>query len=75
MGSMTHRRKFRWTRKLYYQAHRESRIYWGYGFMHHDEPPLVKRLQELWEQHPQNEDPLLRPFRWRHDYCPDGIPF
>lgn len=67
-------RKFRWTRALYRRAHREARVYDGYGFMYHGEPALVRRYQALWDKHPQRDDPLLTPLRWRHP--PDGeVPF
>lgn len=67
-------RKFRWTRALYRRAHREARVYDGYGFMYHGEPALVRRWRELWDRHPQGVDPLLTPLQWRHP-PDDGIPF
>lgn len=67
-------RKFRWTRALYRQAHREARVYDGYGFMYHGEPALVQRWRELWDQHPQRGDPLMRP-HWLRYQPDDGIPF
>lgn len=66
-------RKFRWTRALYRRAHREARVYDGYGFMYHGEPALVRRYRELWDQHPQHDDPLLLP-PWRR-YPLDDEPF
>lgn len=51
-------RKFRWTRALYRRAHREARIYDGQGFMYHGEPALVRRCRELWDQHPQHDEPF-----------------
>lgn len=65
---------FRWTRAKYRRAHRETRIYDREGYLYHGEPPLVGRFRELWEQHPQNNDPLLTPIRWRLP-PDDGIPF
>lgn len=67
------RRRFRWSRAKYREAHREARIYYGVGFMHHSEPSLVRRYRELWEEHPQGDDPLLTPLRWRHPG--DEVPF
>lgn len=68
------RRRFYWTRAKYRQAHREARAYFGQGFMDHGEPSLVRRYRELWERHPQNDDPLTLP-RWRRYPADDGIPF
>ena len=67
-------RKFRWTRALYRRAHREARVYDGYGFMYYGESALVRRWRELWDQHPQGVDPLLTPLQWRRP-PDDGIPF
>lgn len=70
---MMARRRFRWTRAKYRQAHREARMYFGQGFMHHGEPSLVRRYRELWEAHPQDNDPLKRPRYLRYradDECP-----
>lgn len=69
------RKQFRWTRESYRLAYRATRIYDAYGFMYHDEPPIVRRFRELWERHPQNQDPLLQPLSWRHDLRNDEIPF
>lgn len=67
------RRRFRWTRAKYQQAHREARVYDREGFMYHGEPSLVRRYRELWEAHPQGDDPLRLP-RYRR-YPPDDCPF
>ena len=67
-------RKFRWTRAIYRRAHREARVYDGYGFMYHGEPALVRRWRDLWDRHPQHDDPLTLP-RWRRYPPDDGIPF
>lgn len=70
------RSRFRWTRAKYYQAYREARVYDGQGFMYHGEPSLVRRYRELWDRHPQGEDPLTRHISWRYPRTdPDGIPF
>ena len=67
-------RKFRWTRALYRRAHREARVYAGFGFMYYGEPALVRRWRELWDQYPQHDDPLTRP-HWQRYQPDDGIPF
>ncbi|ATG94659.1 hypothetical protein QRO08_16015 [Paracidovorax citrulli] len=72
---MGRRRRFRWTRKTYREAHRAARVFDGYGFMYHDEPPMVARFRELWEAHPQHEDPLTRPLWARRPPGDDDVPF
>jgi hypothetical protein len=42
--------------------------------MYHGEPALVRRWRELWDQHPQHDDPLMRP-HWQRYQPDDGIPF
>lgn len=70
------RRRFHWTRALYRKAFREARTYDSVGFMYHGPSALVRRYRELWEQHPQGDDPLTRHISWRYPrYEDDGIPF
>lgn len=66
---------FRWTRRRYRKAHSLSRFVGRWLYELPDQPELVRRYFELWEQHPQREDPLLTPMQWRPRYCPDDIPF
>lgn len=70
------RKPFRWTRALYRRAARETRVYESYGFMYHGEPGIVRRYRELWEQHPQAQDPLRDPLRYRlQRRYDDEVPF
>lgn len=68
------RRRFRWTRERYYKARHLSRFFARWIYELPSEPPrLLKHLWELCEQHPQNDDPLLTPLKYRHER--DEIPF
>ena len=70
------RRRFAWTRRLYRQADSLARLVNRHVYDAHGVPPLVRRYHQLWEQHPQHDDPLLRPVQWRYpSYCPDDVPF
>ena len=68
------RRKFRWTRERYRKAQHLSRFFsrWVYD-LPSDPPRLLQRYFELWERHPQRDDPLLQPVRYRYER--DDIPF
>lgn len=66
-------RRFRWTRSKYRKAHHLSRLLGRLDY-YADKPALVERLHELWEKHPQREDPLLQPLRYRLR-VDDDIPF
>lgn len=59
------RRRFRWTRKLYHQADSLARFMGRHLYELPDCPNLVRRYVELWERHPQSDDPLLMPVRQR----------
>lgn len=68
------RSRFRWTRRLYREATSLARFLDRYPYHElHQPPPLVQRLIELWDLHPQANDPLLRPLWQRHS--PDDLPF
>lgn len=68
------RRRFRWTRDRYRKAAHLSRFFsrWLYE-LPGDPPRLLQRYFELWERHPQRDDPLLTPVRYRYER--DDIPF
>jgi hypothetical protein len=67
----------RWTRRTYRQAHSLARFLSGYDC----DPagvarePLLQRYFELWEDHPQHDDPLTVPTQQRYWRYLDGIPF
>lgn len=74
--------KFKWTRDKYRKAHQLARLFsrWSRLFSRLDcqqlpsEPPdLLRRYFELWERHPQHDDPLFVPLKCRYDRS--GIPF
>jgi hypothetical protein len=68
------RRRFRWTRERYRKAQHLSRFFarWMYE-LPSEPPPLLQRYFELWERHPQRDDPLLAPLSMRF---PDpDVPF
>lgn len=72
------RRGFRWTRETYKRASSLCRfmnrnIY----YLPPDPPRLVKRFFDLWEKHPQSDDPLERPMLSREHYSglDSSIPF
>lgn len=69
------RRRFRWTRERYRKAHHLSRFYsrWVYD-LPSDPPRLLQRFFDLWQRHPQRDDPLTKPIRLRRDFD-DSIPF
>ena len=72
------RRRFRWTRERYRKAESLSRYFSRHVYDLPSEPPeLLRLLWELWAQHPQHNDPLLMPFKWRLRtfYPDDEIPF
>lgn len=72
------RKRFRWTRKRYRRAWHLSRFFARYIYDLPSEPPaLLRRFHELWERHPQRDDPLLQPFKWRRRTLEhfDEIPF
>jgi hypothetical protein len=69
--------RFHWNRKRYRKAQHLSRFFgrWVYD-LPSDPPELLRRFYELWERHPQRDDPLLTPFEWRrHSLDRDEIPF
>lgn len=68
------RRRFRWTRERYRKAQNLARFYSRWLYELPSEPPLLlRRYFALWERHPQRDDPLLQPVRFRYDR--DDIPF
>lgn len=68
------RRRFRWTRERYRKAQHLSRFFSRLGYdLPSDPPRLLQRYFELWERHPQRDDPLLQPVRYRYER--DDIPF
>lgn len=69
------RRRFRWTRKLYREADSLARLLGRHIYEVHDTPNLVRRYFELWERHPQSDDPLSRPHHVRYGWLGDGVPF
>jgi hypothetical protein len=70
------RRRFRWTRERYRKAQHLSRFFarWVYE-LPSERPALLQRFQDLWERHPQRDDPLTRPIRQRRADFEDSIPF
>lgn len=69
------RRRFRWTRERYRKAHHLSRFYARWVYELPSQPPaLLQRFYQLWERHPQRDDPLTKPIRQRRDFD-DSIPF
>lgn len=72
------RYRFRWTRARYRKAQHLSRFFARLVYELPSEPPaLLQRFHELWARHPQGDDPLLTPFKWRRRMLErlDGIPF
>jgi hypothetical protein len=71
------RRRFRWTRKLYRQADSLARFIGRHMYELPDQPNLVRRYFELWERHPQRDDPLNDPMWLRKSRrgIGDDIPF
>ncbi len=68
------RKRFKWTRKLYRQAAWMSRFMGRHIYeLPERPPPLLQRYFDLWDRHPQREDPLTRPVSQR--YPQDSIPF
>jgi hypothetical protein len=62
------RRRFRWTRERYRKAQHLARFFSRWVYELPGEPPrLLQRYFELWERHPQRDDPLLQPVRYRYD--------
>lgn len=71
------RRRFRWTRKTYKHAHQLARLLSRYLDLPDHPPAIVRRYWELWEHHPEKDDPLLIPLAQRlalHQGDPD-VPF
>jgi len=68
------RRRFRWTRERYRKAAQLSRYFARHIYdLPSEQPDLVRRYFELWDRHPQREDPLLQPVKYRYER--DDIPF
>jgi hypothetical protein len=68
------RRRFRWTRENYRKAASLVRFLARHPYEQYGrEPALVRRFVALWDRHPQQEDPLLRP-HWQR-FGTDSIPF
>lgn len=65
-------KRFRWTRRKYQHARRLARMLHRFYVLPDDMPPIVQEYMDLWEEHPQYEDPLLTPIGWRYD---PEIPF
>ena len=68
-------RKFKWSRDRYRKAHHLARLFsrWDCQQLPSEPPDLLRRYFELWERHPQHNDPLLMPLKYRYDTS--GIPF
>lgn len=72
------RQRFRWNRARYRKADSLARYFARHVYDLPSEPPrMLKRLRELWERHPQRDDPLLTAFRLRPRTLAldDDIPF
>jgi hypothetical protein len=72
------RRRFRWTRDRYRKAAHLSRYFARHVYdLPSDPPRLLERYWELWQRHPQRDDPLLESVRWRlaRRGDDDDIPF
>ena len=70
------RKRFRWTRKKYKMADWMARFYHRHIYELPERPPELLRLYwELWDRHPQKEDPLLKCVRYRLNAFTDDIPF
>lgn len=68
------RKRFRWTRRKYRAASTLARFMGRHLCELPGNPPaLLQRYMELWDRHPQREDPLTRP-HWQR-YPGDSIPF
>jgi len=66
-------KKFRWTRKRYRKADSLARFMTRHLYDLPEQPRILRRYFELWDLHPQREDPLLTPVCYRYDR--DDIPF
>lgn len=70
------RKRFRWTRKAYRHAAWLSRFTGRHIYELPEQPPaLLARFWDLWERHPQRDDPLLTPVRDRLSRLDSDIPF
>jgi hypothetical protein len=74
------RKRFRWTRKSYAHAAWLTRFAGRHLYDVYQTPDAVRRYFELWDRHPQKDDPLLRHVKHRLDAKrraeqDDGIPF
>ncbi|MCU7372801.1 hypothetical protein PEC18_18540 [Paucibacter sp. O1-1] len=72
------RSRFRWTRKSYKHAHWLARFMGRHLYELHHQPNLLRRYFELWERHPQKDDPLKRLVQFRLEerrWQDDGLPF
>lgn len=70
------RKRFRWTRERYRKARSLDRYFARHIYDMPSEPPrLVQRLHDLYERHPQRDDPLLANVRHRLNCWGDDIPF
>ena len=67
------RKRFKWTRAKYRRADHLARLLGRQITVVGEEPDLVRRYFELWARHPQHNDPLLQPLRYRVGL--DDIPF
>ena len=69
------RKRFRWTRKLYRRAAWMSRFMGRHTYdLPERPPPLLQRYFDLWDRHPQRDDPLTTHISQRRQPH-DGIPF
>ena len=68
-------RKFKWSRDRYRKAQHLLRSFgrWDCEQLPSEPPQLLRRYFELWERHPQHDDPLLLPLKCRYDR--NDIPF
>lgn len=71
------RKRFKWTRTTYRQADSLARFMGRHLYELHHQPTMLRRYFELWDRHPQSDDPLTLPKYLRQPYRSHGddIPF
>jgi len=69
-------RQFKWTRQRYKKASSLQRLFSRTGYYECQKlPGLIQRFIDLWDHHPQYNDPLLITLRQRKAWRDDDIPF
>lgn len=72
---MSRRKRPFWTRSRYRAAASLRRFSDRHPYDRNwDDHPLLRAFNDLWDQHPQREDPLLLP-RWMRYLSSNEIPF